>query len=186
MELVKDFKVGLDEKKWFDNLNGVLYRQILLFGKEVMKEHYEVISVRVGLFEAFFRRKIKKIVKKRKQFYSRFLNLEEIRSSYYFHKGDEAVWRFLFGKTLEEISDEKDKFGGKKFDEDNYSKYMVDDPYNMRTSINSAIDKAKKVLGELNDLFADKNIELSQLIGITISIISVLIASGSFLVSLFL
>jgi len=184
MDVVKDLVLDEKEIKWFNDLIGILYRKIGDFNTGINEVRLEVFSVPVGLIKALKRKKIERIEKHLKKSYSRFLLLEQIQRGDLFTK--ESIWLFLYNKKFEQLSTEKEKFGRDKFDAEKFVKYWVLNPNNMQLHTITAIENIKKDLNELNNLLAIKNVELNQLRTISISVISVFIALGSVVVSIFL
>jgi len=167
-----------------------LWKAVLGFNKDITKLRKQIVEVRIGLFEAVTRRRIKRIEEEFIKLNSRLFYFEDLEIQDF---RNYPLWPSLYNKTFEELTDNEKTIKGvkinnnKKFIENEFMLYwrlpVTEVP--MKKPILQIIEIARKNLSILDDRIITRYSQADQLKAMTVSIVSVFIAVISILISFF-
>lgn len=170
-----------------------LWKAVIDFNKDIRDLRKKIGELRIGLFKAFNRRKLKSIEAKFLELNSRILYMETLETGDF---RNDSLWYSLYNKQFTELAEEEKKIIIPNEERNTTEEVKVDvvkflhywsmkPPPQMKADVIKAIKRAEKNLTLLDNRIVTKFSDINQLTAIKISVISMIIAVSSILIGIF-
>lgn len=177
----------------FHDLTVKLWKAIVDFNKDIRDLRKKIGEFRIGLFKAFYRRRLKSIEAKFLELNSRIFYMEDLETGDF---RSDSLWYSLYNKQFTELTEEEKKIlipNEERLTREEVNVYVkkfmhywrMEPPPQMKPHIIKAIRKAEKNLTFLDNRIVTKFSDINQLTAIKISVISMIIAVSSILIGIF-
>jgi len=181
-----------DPRFFLDIVAGKLWFAVLEFNKDIRDVRKEIGELRIGVLKVLKRSKIKSIEEKFLELNSRLIYMQDLEIGDF--SGD-SFWFSLYNKQYEELTEEEKKIIITDEKTNTREEFMIDvnkfirywsiNPPRMKVDVIKAIRRAEKNLMLLDERIMSKFSHINELTAIKISVISMIIAVSSILISIF-